>query len=171
MSCAIPSCNKLLKPMKKKTAKLKLTLQNRAKQPHTPKKIQFQQWAEIALIKAPVTTEVTIRIVNAPESAELNKKFRHKHGPTNVLSFIYSPAPGDNSAFLGDIVLCAELVQQEAATENKNLTAHWAHLTLHGILHLQGYDHIEPLDAEIMERLETEFMLKLGFTDPYQDNL
>lgn len=155
--------------MNKKAVKLKLTIQNRAKQPQTPTKKQFQDWAEAALMTAPTLAEVTIRIVKNVESAELNKKFRQKTGPTNVLSFGYSAIPGEDAACLGDVVICAELVKQEAHTENKPLLAHWAHLTVHGLLHLQGYDHVESQAAAEMEQLETQILQKLGFADPYQD--
>lgn len=155
--------------MKKKAAKLKVTIQNRAKQPQTPAKKQFQQWVQAALVAGPLSTEVTIRIVNKRESAALNKKFRQKTGPTNVLSFAYSPIPGESAASLGDLVICAELVMEEAQAENKTPVAHWAHLTIHGLLHLQGYDHTESQAAQEMERLETHILRELGFTDPYQD--
>jgi len=150
--------------MKKKPVKLKMTLQNRAKQPDTPRKQQFQQWAQAALVQSPASAEVTIRIVNSAESAQLNKKFRGKTGPTNVLSFDYSSPLGEDSLLLGDLVICAELVKQEALTENKSATAHWAHLTIHGLLHLQGYDHIKSSDAEEMEQLETRILQQLGFS-------
>jgi probable rRNA maturation factor len=153
--------------MKKKPAKLKITLQNRAKPAQIPPKAQFHQWAQAALVNSPIAAEVTIRIVNIGESAALNEKFRHKTGPTNVLSFNYPAIPGEESAALGDLVICAELVKTEAEAEHKPLLAHWAHLTVHGLLHLQGYDHIEPQAAQEMEQLETTILQGLGFADPY----
>lgn len=149
--------------------KLRVIMQNLAKQPQTPTKQQFQQWAQAALVTPAAVKEVTIRIVNAAESAILNKKFRQKTGPTNVLSFSYAPIPGEITASLGDIVICAELVKTEAETANQPLLAHWAHLTVHGLLHLQGYDHMESAAAQQMEQLETHILQELGFSNPYQD--
>lgn len=154
--------------MKKKTHKVKVFIQNCAKQPQTPTKQQFQSWIQAALINSPLATEVTIRIVDPSESAALNKQYRHKTGPTNVLSFAYSAIPGENPTSLGDLVICAELVKQEALAENKTLTARWAHLTVHGVLHLQGYDHVEEQAAQEMEALETHILKNLGFEDPYE---
>jgi probable rRNA maturation factor len=148
-------------------AKLKVIIQNRAKQAETPTKTQFQHWAEAALVTSPAAPEITIRVVDTAESAALNKKFRHKTGPTNVLSFGYAPIPGEDFTSLGDLVICADLVREEAQTEKKPVIAHWAHLTVHGLLHLQGYDHIEPQDAQTMEQLEISILSTLGFADPY----
>lgn len=153
--------------MKKKIPKLKITFQNRARQAQTPAKVQFQNWAQAALITSPDASEITIRVVNPAESAALNEKFRHKIGPTNVLSFSYPNIPGDDSSTLGDLVICAELVKSEAQAQEKPLLAHWAHLTVHGLLHLQGYDHIKPEDARIMEQWEASILQKLGFENPY----
>lgn len=152
---------------KKKMVNLKVNFQNLVKHSETPKKKQFQIWSEAALIHSSAFAEVTIRIVHSEESAALNKQFRHKEGSTNVLSFNYDSLQEDHRLFLGDVVICAELVKQEAETEGKNLQAHWAHLTIHGLLHLQGYDHQQLSDAKKMEQLETDIMLKLGFADPY----
>ena len=91
-------------------------------------------------------------------------KYRHKTGPTNVLSFSLSPHSRRRIASLGDLVICAELVQEEAQTENKTVLERWAHLTVHGILHLQGYDHIESEEAEKMEQLEIQYFANLGFS-------
>lgn len=105
-----------------------------------------------------------MRIVDEAESQQLNTSYRYKLGPTNVLSFPYSDASGD-------IVICAPLVQQEAKAQNKTETAHWAHLVIHGTLHVCGYDHREPTEAEHMEKLETDALTQLGFANPYQDSL
>lgn len=155
--------------MKKKTVKpkLKLTLQNPAKLVQTPTKQQFSSWVKAALVQPLTPCEVTIRLVDRKESARLNEQYRHKTGPTNVLSFSYPGVEGETIGTLGDIVICADLVAQEAAAEQKMLIAHWAHLTVHGILHLQGYDHIKPDDAAEMEQLETRILQTLGFPDPY----
>jgi len=121
---------------------------------------------------------VGIRIVDEQESAELNQQYRHKQGPTNVLSFPFeSPFLPDESdedddpldEFLGDLVICAPVVEAEASQQGKSLEAHWAHMVVHGVLHLQGYDHIETAQAEQMEDIERHILAGLGFPDPYQE--
>lgn len=154
--------------MKKKTVKLKVILQNRTRHFNTPSKKQFQQWAQAALLPDNKATELTICIVNARESADLNQKYRKKKGPTNVLSFSYDDAFIDGEIdSLGDLVLCAELVESEAHNQGKETLAHWAHLTVHGVLHLQGYDHVRLSDAKVMEQLEVCILHELGFPNPY----
>ena len=127
-----------------------------------PSEVDFQRWAEGALPEQP-PREFTIRIVDETEGAELNQRWRNKPGPTNVLSF---PAGMDD--YLGDIVICAPVVEREAVEQGKTPEAHWAHLTVHGLLHLCGYDHQTDAEATEMERLETELLQKLGYPDPYQ---
>jgi len=121
---------------------------------------------------------VGIRIVDEQESAELNQQYRHKQGPTNVLSFPFeSPFLPDESdedddpldEFLGDLVICAPVVETEASQQGKSLEAHWAHMVVHGVLHLQGYDHLETAQAEQMEDIERHILAGLGFPDPYQE--
>ena len=115
--------------------------------------------------------EVSLRLVDQDEMAQLNRDYRGRQGPTNVLSF---PAdlPGSLPLnLLGDIVICAPLVCREAAEQGKSATAHWAHLTIHGTLHLLGYDHIADAEAEAMEYLESRVMQALGFACPYQTDL
>ncbi len=154
--------------MKKKTVKLKVILQNRTRHFNTPSKKQFQQWAQAALLPDNKATELTICIVNAIESANLNQKYRKKKGPTNVLSFSYDDAFIDGEIdSLGDLALCAELVESEAHNQGKETLAHWAHLTVHGVLHLQGYDHVRLSDAKVMEQLEVCILHELGFPNPY----
>jgi len=121
---------------------------------------------------------VGIRIVDEQESAELNQQYRHKQGATNVLSFPFeSPHLPDDSEedednfedFLGDLVICAPVVENEAEQQGKNVEAHWAHMVVHGLLHLQGYDHLETVQAEEMEAIERQILAGLGFPDPYQE--
>ena len=126
----------------------------------------FQRWASAALVDNEETS-VVIRLVDSEESRQLNNDYRGLDKPTNVLSFPFeAPAEiADNS--LGDIVICAPVVEQEAHQQQKPLYAHWAHMVVHGMLHLQGYDHQNDEQAEEMERLEGEILATLGFTDPY----
>lgn len=120
------------------------------------------------------TIELTVRIVNEEEGSSLNQTYRGKIGPTNVLSFPFELPEGMPDdlqlPLLGDIVLCAPLVKKQALEQNKAEKNHWAHLTVHGTLHLLGYDHINAEDAAIMENLEINILSKLGIPDPYCDN-
>lgn len=107
--------------------------------------------------------EIVLRLVDEGEGRELNWRFRHKDYATNVLTFAYD----DTQPLTGDIVLCAPVISQEAQAQNKPLLAHYAHLTVHGVLHVQGYDHIEDTEAVQMEHLETQILARLGYDDPY----
>lgn len=111
--------------------------------------------------------EITLRIVDAPEGQALNRQFRNKDYPTNVLSFPYDDIPGAPPLFMGDLVLCAPVIRQEALDQGKMQNAHWAHMVIHGCLHLLGYDHIDPQPAQIMETLEIALLNRLGFPNPY----
>lgn len=112
-------------------------------------------------------TEITIRIVDEAESHELNLTYRGKDKPTNVLSFPFEVPEGIELPLLGDLIICRQVVEKEAQEQQISLESHWAHLAIHGTLHLLGYDHIEDAEAEEMEGLETEIMQSLGFEDPY----
>lgn len=111
--------------------------------------------------------EVTIRIIDEEEGTELNQRYRNGVGATNVLSFIYAENPHAQRGFLGDVVICAPIVEQEALSQNKSIEAHWAHMVVHGVLHLCGYEHDDDENADRMERLETEILSELGFPAPY----
>jgi probable rRNA maturation factor len=115
--------------------------------------------------------EVSVRLVDNEEMTQLNAKYRGKKGPTNVLSFPADLPPELELPLLGDIVICAPVVAAEAAQQGKNTTAHWAHMTVHGTLHLLGYDHIEEDDAETMEALESAILRQLDYSCPYQHHL
>lgn len=133
---------------------------------------QFTYWVETALAFEAQTedfteTEMTIRIVDEEESQTLNREYRGKDYPTNVLSFPFEVPEGIELPLLGDLVICRQVMEREAKEQQISLASHWAHLAVHGTLHLLGYDHIEEAEAEEMEGLETKIMQKLGFEDPY----
>lgn len=129
----------------------------------------FQQWTDIALTSVTDQVfELTIRIVNIAESQQLNKQYRKKDKPTNVLSFPFEVPDGIELNLLGDLVVCAQIVEQEAEEQNKMLFDHWAHMIIHGCLHLLGYDHINDLDADKMEALEIKILAELSINNPYE---
>jgi len=128
---------------------------------------QLQLWAETALSTIKNDPELTIRIVEIPESQQLNHQYRQKNKPTNVLSFPFEVPEGIDINLLGDLVICADIVIQEAKDQNKILQHHWAHLVIHGCLHLLGYDHIKDDEATEMESIEIKLLSKLGIDNPY----
>lgn len=132
-----------------------------------PKPADFRRWAKAALEDAG-PAETVIRIVDEAESARLNEAYRGKTGATNVLSFPFEAPPQVKSKLLGDLVLCAPVVQCEARVQGKPESAHWAHLVIHGILHLRGYDHQNEIQAAEMEAREVEIMRSLGYANPYE---
>ncbi|OEC58292.1 MULTISPECIES: rRNA maturation RNase YbeY [Aeromonas] len=132
-----------------------------------PTEAQLQGWLDGTILGFQQEAEVTVRIVDEAESNELNLTYRGKDKPTNVLSFPFEAPPGLELPLLGDLVICRQVVEREAEEQGKPLMAHWAHMVVHGSLHLLGYDHIEDEEAEEMEALERDIMLELGFADPY----
>lgn len=132
-----------------------------------PTVAQLRRWARAALAEAPGRPELTVRIVDEAESAELNRTYRMVSGPTNVLSFPFEPPEPAKLPLLGDVVICAPVVEKEAREQNKTADAHWAHMVVHGALHLLGYDHQREGDAERMESEERRILARLGFSDPY----
>ena len=128
---------------------------------------QFQAWLEAVFPQCSEPMEIVIRIVDEQESAVLNARYRHKSGPTNVLSFPFQSPVELDVHLLGDLVICAPLVEKEAREQNKKVFDHWAHLVVHGVLHLLGFDHQEEKDASQMEAKETAILKKLGIPDPY----
>lgn len=146
-----------------------LDLQVAYQQPHVPTQSDFQQWVETCLGEYNQDFELTIRIVDNIESQQLNKQYRDKNKPTNVLSFPFEVPEGIELNLLGDLVIAADIVEQEALAQNKTLSAHWAHMVIHGCLHLLGFDHISDVEAEEMETLEIIILNKLGFKNPYND--
>lgn len=157
---------------------LHLEIQQASNQPDLcPSDEDFKRWCNLSLqpttLKKLTTQnlEVTLRLVTAEESQELNFAYRGKDAPTNVLAFPYEdddflPAEA-KQPILGDLVICVDQVQQEALEQNKPLANHFAHLTLHGMLHLQGYDHLTDAEAEQMEALEIQLLAQLGIANPY----
>ena len=132
-----------------------------------PDEALFQRWLDAVLPKFQPQSEVTIRIVDEEESHHLNLTYRGKDKPTNVLSFPFEAPPEVELPLLGDLIICRQVVEQEAIEQQKSAEEHWAHMVVHGCLHLLGYDHIEDDEAEEMESLETEILAELGYADPY----
>ncbi|WP_444937336.1 rRNA maturation RNase YbeY [Microbulbifer sp. JMSA004] len=127
----------------------------------------ISNWVSKALTGHRNEAELSVRIVDESESQELNHQYRGKDKPTNVLSFPTDFPAELDLPMLGDLVICAPVVELEAEQQSKSLSAHWAHMVVHGTLHLLGYDHIEDADAQVMESLETKLLANLGITDPY----
>lgn len=130
----------------------------------------LQTWAELALLEHMDCAELTLRLVDSTEITELNHNYRQQNKPTNVLAFP-SELPDNielDYPLLGDVIICPQVLQQESQELGKSLEEHWAHIVIHGVLHLLGYDHIKDSDAEIMQALEVKLLSKLGFANPYQ---
>lgn len=138
-----------------------------------PSETQIAQWAQAALQAggcAFAEPELTVRLTDNAESQALNLEYRGQDKPTNVLSFPFEVPEHIPLELLGDLVICAPIVEQEAQTQRKTPVSHWAHMVVHGCLHLLGFDHIKDDDAELMENLERNIMASLGYPDPYLDN-
>ena len=141
-------------------SQLAISIQIASELANVPAKSQFKKWAKAALR---VDTEVTIRITDAQEALALNRQYRGKDYATNVLTFVLSETP----ILMGDIIICAPVVATEANAQGIDLIAHYAHLTVHGMLHLSGFDHENEHQAELMEGLEIQILAKLGYANPY----
>ncbi|MGH8280671.1 MAG: rRNA maturation RNase YbeY [Gammaproteobacteria bacterium] len=146
---------------------IKITVQKATRVKTTPTRAQFTRWVNAALAGRRDSAELAIRIVDETESATLNRTYRHVDHPTNILSFPASVPPGAQTSLLGDLAICAPVVLREAAQQDKAIENHWAHLTVHGTLHLLGYDHEAKAQAREMESLETAVLAGLGYPDPY----
>ena len=140
--------------------KLAMAVQYASEAGDLPTAAQFRKWAKQALRS---DAEIALRVVDETEGRQLNHDYRGKDYATNVLTFPLAEEP----LLMGDIVLCAPVVAREAEAQQKPLLAHYAHLTVHGVLHLQGYDHETDAEAEVMETLETEIITRMGYADPY----
>ncbi len=148
--------------------RLYLDVQDAARTRAVPDKPRIRRWARAAL--AGVRRKqvgLTVRIVGEREGAALNHRYRGRRGATNVLSFPFEEPPGVRTGLLGDLVVCAPVVAREARTAGKPPAAYWAHMVVHGVLHLRGYDHQTAQDARRMEQLERRILARLGFADPY----
>ena len=142
------------------TFKLSLSVQYPSQCKVLPTRQQFRRWVKVALRQ---DLHCTLRVVDESEGRALNKDYRGKDYATNVLTFVYD----DTLPLSGDIVICAPVVEKEAVEQGKQILAHYAHMTLHSALHLQGYEHENDKDAAEMEKLESALMLKLGYPAPY----
>lgn len=136
-----------------------------------PASTRMSEWASAVMADRVEDSELVIRVVGIEESSALNQQYRKKKGPTNVLSFSYEKSDTVPLETFGDLVICAPVVEKEAAEQKKSLDAHWAHMIVHGVLHLLGYDHIEEADALEMEALEQAILGGMGFPNPYREVL
>jgi len=143
--------------------KLSLAVQYACGTENIPSRTQFRRWIKKALQR---DVSMTLRLVDETEGHALNQQYRGKNYATNVLTFVYD----EDNSLKGDVVICAPVVAKEAKSQHKQLIAHYAHLTIHAALHLQGYDHESEEDATEMESLETRLMLELRYPDPYKEN-
>lgn len=147
---------------------MELAIQNVSLSPNLPNEKSISNWVAVVLNKTNADqAELSIRIVDEDEILALNMQYREKNCPTNVLSFRYEMQPSVETLLLGDIIICAPIVEKEAREQNKTAEAHWAHMVVHGVLHLQGLDHKTDEDAKVMEAIEAQILSKLGFKDPY----
>ena len=155
--------------------KLDIEVQKATEDDGIPLDVTLEKWAFATLADSPSShLELVLRLVDEAESRELNRTYRGKDSPTNVLSFPFEPPPGlpedAETSLLGDLVICAPVVASEAALQGKPLEAHWAHMVIHGTLHLLGFDHQNADDAVEMECRERDILATLGFPDPYLTN-
>jgi len=154
---------------------LELDVTYAARRPWVPRRAQFAAWAEAALSGSPphpasraaARSSLSIRVVGAARSRSLNFRYRNRNRPTNVLSFEGAGMGPDGGCFMGELVICAPVVAREAKAQGKAAAAHWAHMTVHGVLHLLGFDHERRAEAGKMEAREIQILDRLGFSDPY----
>jgi probable rRNA maturation factor len=148
--------------------KLELDVSYAARQPWVPSPRQMARWAGAALVPLRRSAVLSVRVVGRARSRSLNAHYRHKDKPTNVLSFGGAGRVPDGRYFLGELVICAPVVAQEAREQRKTLESHWAHMTVHGVLHLRGFDHEVEAEAVKMAAREIQILDRLGFSDPYR---
>ena len=138
-----------------------------ARRPWVPRRAQFETWAGAALTGVKRSNVLSVRVVGAARSRSLNAQYRNKDRPTNVLSFSGAGLSPDGLNYLGELVICAPVVAREAIMQGKSSESHWAHITVHGVLHLLGFDHERDAEAEKMAAREIQILDRLGFSDPY----
>jgi probable rRNA maturation factor len=160
-----------VRPRARKTSvTLALEIQSISLSKSVPTRVELRRWVRAALRSS---AQLTLRIVDEAEARQLNKSFRRKDYPTNVLTFVYDDPPaqvsGGRKILMGDIILCAPVIEREAREQGKALQAHYAHLTIHGVLHLQGHDHQGAREAQAMEALEIETLAQLGYPNPFSN--
>jgi len=153
-------------------SELRVEVQRRV-QAWAPPRAEIAKWASLALGRRAAGREMGVRVVGPAESRRLNSRYRGKDQPTNVLSFPVAPLPGTPACLarpLGDLVICPQVLRTEAREQRKTLRAHWAHLVVHGVLHLIGYDHEREAEASRMEQREISVLRRLGFANPYRSS-
>jgi probable rRNA maturation factor len=148
--------------------RLELDVSYAARQPWVPNRRQLMLWASAALAPLRRSLVLSVRVVGVARSRSLNAEYRNKDKATNVLSFGGAGSVPDGRHFLGELVICSPVVAQEARAQGKSLNSHWAHMTVHGVLHLLGFDHERDPDAARMAAKEIQILDRLGFSDPYR---
>jgi probable rRNA maturation factor len=148
--------------------RLELDVSYAARQPWVPSRRQLTSWAAAALAPLRRPVVVSVRVVGVVRSRSLNARYRNKDKPTNVLSFGGAGSTPDGRHYLGELVVCAPVVAREARSQGKSLQSHWAHMTVHGVLHLLGFDHEREFEAARMAAREIQILDRLGFSDPYR---
>ena len=149
-----------------KRGAISIDVQFACKDQDLPSATRIRNWVKMSLKGLRKSAELTVRIVNIGEGTKLNERWRNGKGPTNVLAFPAN-SQAQAPALLGDIVICAPVVRKEALRQSKDLTAHWAHMVVHGVLHLLGFDHDQKRTAAIMESTEIRILRELGYANPY----
>jgi probable rRNA maturation factor len=147
--------------------KVSVDIRYAARRPWVPGPAQFSRWARIALQPVQQPTALSVFVVGAARSRALNARYRGRHRPASVLAFAGAGQGPDGLRELGELVICAPVVEREARAQGKSREFHWAHMTVHGVLHLRGFDHKHPAEARKMAKLEIQLLEKLGFSDPY----
>lgn len=149
---------------------ININLNNSSSSDQIPSQQQFNQWCQLALHDKNINGDINIQLMDATEIQQLNKKFRQKDKPTNVLSFPHEPFQGIETEIniIGDIAICPSIIQQEAKIQQKSIDAHWAHMCIHAVLHLLGYDHQTDDQADTMETIEINLLQQLGYNNPYE---
>jgi len=148
----------------------RLDIQNVSESALVPKQELLQLWVDSVLKDGSQNSEIVIRIIDEQQMAEFNKQYRHKEGPTNILSFPFEVPDDIQSDLLGDLLVCAPVLEKESCEQHKFLEHHWAHIIVHGVLHLIGYDHIDDQGAEEMEALEVRILKTIKINNPYEEN-